>query len=632
MASESSSLSVRSASDKTPVARDFLDRLTPKEAGKCVVIVGGGPAGLIVAELIHALDAQVPERERRTVLVFDRNQVLSGLGSFGIPPVSKQEKLKEIVVSQAQSVSQGQAVNGRGEQDCRLVGRSQWGRASQERFLNVTQSRYFRAFLETNVDGDMAKKIEELGIPLVVATGAQHPRLHTDSGRNPLAGYGLNNVVLATSEFFKKIGTNWLTEKKGVQHLVYDGKEFDLSAKKNIWVVGGGNVASDAFMWALRNAEADAVIHLAYRGPLDAMSNMARSYLKPIGKALGVTRTAAALIGEHAELNCPMFKEEMLQVSPIFQKIFLARLTNFYHMYSGIELASALEKVSDADLRFVLAMLIQTDRTLARQLEDVVERRALRLDFHPLYLTALDTPEHLSEQETQALNRIMLEYLFPKSIKKRFRANMFGLLTVEHHLDKDGDQAVDHMVLRVQKIGDVKLDRKGEPVPLKYKVTKRAEVMIHPYTYEKIYDYRYASSDLTLEVEADLVIEAIGDTVEALGDIPMNEWATAFEGDEETGRVAGRLVWIAGQALTQIGAVRDSFVSAEHTVCDMIPFLFPNAAERLQAQFDAIVYKPYDEVEGEPRINWGYRRPPRTIQFWTTEGATHSTSKDGPDA
>lgn len=64
--------------------------------------------------------------------------------------------------------------------------------------------------------------------------------------------------------------------------------------------------------------------------------------------------------------------------------------------------------------------------------------------------------------------------------------------------------------------------------------------------------------------------------MQPLGDLEMTSWQT-LKADPETGRIAGRTIWVAGQALTQKGKVRDSYVSAFQTVLDMGPVLYPHA-------------------------------------------------------
>jgi hypothetical protein len=79
-----------------------------------------------------------------------------------------------------------------------------------------------------------------------------------------------------------------------------------------------------------------------------------------------------------------------------------------------------------------------------------------------------------------------------------------------------------------------------------------------------------------LELQVDCVIEAIGDVVQPLGNLELTSWQS-LKADLHTGRVPGRLICIAGQALTQKGKIRDSYVSALQTVIDMGPYLYPDA-------------------------------------------------------
>ena len=100
----------------------------------------------------------------------------------------------------------------------------------------------------------------------------------------------------ATSEFFRKIGTEWLQERKNVQGLVYDRQPHTLRGKKIVMVYGGGNAASDAFMWAFRNTPPTTdVLLFVYRGELHAMTNMSRPYYKPIDEALREQRAVSPL-------------------------------------------------------------------------------------------------------------------------------------------------------------------------------------------------------------------------------------------------------------------------------------------------------------------------------------------------
>src|SRR5207237_3899254 len=147
-------------------AGEFLRRLPPEGAGRYVVIVGAGPAGLRVAELLVALNRQVADGERRKILLLDRNPVPAGLGAYGIPPVHKQGVLEDGLVQQAQGVMHG------------MKGKREWRVFPHNQFLQVVDSEFVRFFPHTDVGQDVTlAQIELLGLPLVIATGAQEPRL-----------------------------------------------------------------------------------------------------------------------------------------------------------------------------------------------------------------------------------------------------------------------------------------------------------------------------------------------------------------------------------------------------------------------------------------------------------------------
>ena len=125
-------------------------------------------------------------------------------------------------------------------------------------------------------------------------------------------------------------------------------------------------------------------------------------------------------------------------------------------------------------------------------------------------------------------------------------------------------------------------DRKtGQPLLLRSGVIERDNIMRHRVTKEKLYRWSTVPTDTCIELAVDLAIEAIGDVVQPLGQIEMTSWQT-FKADPNTGRVPGKMLWVAGQALTQKGKVRDSYVSALNTVMDMGPLLYPQAWDRQQ--------------------------------------------------
>ena len=109
-------------------------------------------------------------------------------------------------------------------------------------------------------------------------------------------------------------------------------------------------------------------------------------------------------------------------------------------------------------------------------------------------------------------------------------------------------------------------------------VIERDHIMRHRYTKEKLFRWNTVATDAYLELQVDCVIEAIGDVVQPLGDLEVTSWQS-LKADLETGRVPGRQIWIAGQALTQKGKIRDSYVSALQTVTDMGPWLYPQSWE-----------------------------------------------------
>ena len=539
-------------------AGEFLRRLSPEAAGRYVVIVGAGPAGLRVAELLVALNRQVADGERRKILLLDRNPVPAGLGAYGIPPVHKQGVLKDGLVQQAQGVMHG------------MKGKREWRVFPHNQFLQVVDSEFVRFFPNTDVGQDVTlAQIERLGLPLVIATGAQEPRLPTNEQNLPVPGRHLAGIVSATSEFFRQIGTTWLREKKGVQGLAYHGKPHTLHHHQVIMVYGGGNVASDAFMWAVRNAPPSTDVLLVYRGELHAMTNMSRPYYKPIDQALRERRLTSAWFTPH-----DLLQTQALQV----------RL-------------SAPQRAVDALVRQYLPVTSQAADTLSTQslvealnrvlhMPDLLqhlphlERGSVRLDLHPIWAQVQESgggSGRLAQGPLLLLNRTILELEYPNELRHLHRANMLGLLTVEAYLDKGGEGQVTHVLLRKHRRGSLVRDRKtGLPVLLRSNVVERDNIMRHRLTKEKLYRWTTVPSEECVELAVDLVIEAIGDVVQPLGDLEMTSWQT-LKADPETGRIAGRTIWVAGQALTQKGKVRDSYVSAFQTVLDMGPVLYPHA-------------------------------------------------------
>jgi hypothetical protein len=213
------------------------------------------------------------------------------------------------------------------------------------------------------------------------------------------------------------------------------------------------------------------------------------------------------------------------------------------------------------------------------------ERGSFRLDLHPIFAAAqeheADAPR-ANSRDMLMLARTLLEMEYPNEIRRLHRANMFGLLTVEAYLDKAGHGQVTHVLLRKHRRGDVVLDRKTRaPVLLRSNVIERENIMRHRVTKEKLFKWNTVPSEECIELAVDSVIEAIGDVVQPLGDLEVTPWQT-FKAHPTTGRVDGREIWVTGQALTQKGKVRDSYVSAHNTMIDIGPVLYPHSWERHQ--------------------------------------------------
>jgi hypothetical protein len=539
-------------------AAAFLRRLTPDDAKRYIAIVGAGPAGLRTAELLVALNRQVSEAERRKILLFDRNPVPAGLGVYGIPPVKKQGVLKDGIVQQAQGVMHG------------MVGKREWRTFSRDRFFQVIESAYVRFFPHTDVGTDITiEQIEQLGIPLVIATGAQQPRLPTDTQGTTVPGRHLAGIVSATSEFFRQIGTAWLQEQKGVLGLTYDRQPHTLRGKKVIMVYGGGNVASDAFMWAFRNTPPDTDVILVYRGELHAMTNMSRPYYKPIDEALRQRRAVLPLLSATDVLDAPALLARLKERQAAIDTLVLQGLPGVLQGLHGVSVQALMQA-----LNTVLQM-----PDLVRRLPDL-EPGSFRVDLHPVWTQVRQDGAGLRQSEYGPwleLNRIVLETAYVNEIRRLHRAGMFGLLTVEAYLDRHGQGQLTHVLLRQHRRGDIMRDRKtGQPLLLRSGVIERDNIMRHRVTKEKLYRWNTVPTDTCIELAVDLVIEAIGDVVQPLGQIEMTSWQT-FKADPDTGRVPGKMLWVTGQALTQKGKVRDSYVSALNTVMDMGPLLYPQA-------------------------------------------------------
>jgi len=425
-------------------------------------------------------------------------------------------------------------------------------------------------FPHTDVGQDVTlAEIERLGLPLVIATGAQEPRLPTNEQNLPVPGRHLAGIVSATSEFFRQIGTTWLREKKGVQGLAYHGKPHTLHQQQVIMVYGGGNVASDAFMWAVRNTPPSTDVLLVYRGELHAMTNMSRPYYKPIDQALRERRLTSVWFIPH-----DLLQPQALQVRLSAPQRAVDALLRQYLPVPSL----AADILSTQSLVEALNRVLQMPDLL--QHLSHLERGSVRLDLHPIWAQVQESgggSGRLAQEPLLLLNRTILELEYPNELRHLHRANMLGLLTVEAYLDKGGEGQVTHVLLRKHRRGSLVRDRKtGLPVLLRSNVVERDNIMRHRLTKEKLYRWTTEPSEECVELAVDLVIEAIGDVVQPLGDLEMTSWQT-LKADPETGRIAGRTIWVAGQALTQKGKVRDSYVSAFQTVLDMGPVLYPHA-------------------------------------------------------
>ena len=540
-------------------AADFLGRLTAHDTKRYVAVVGAGPAGLRAAELVVRLNREVPEAERRKVLLFDRNPVLTGLGAYGIPPVHKQGRLKDGVVKQAQGVMHG------------LVGRREWHIFPDDRFLQVTDSAHVRFFPHTDIGSDISLDLfERLGMPLIIATGAQTPRLPTATDGQPVPGRQLRGIISATSEFFRHIGTHWLASQKGVQGLQYDGKAHDFQGYKTIMIYGGGNVASDAFMWAFRNTAPDVDVLLVYRGELHCMTNMSRPYYKPIDAALVHRRAASPVFTQEDILHAATLKASIKELQRDIDGLLLDSLETSPALFGAVteeHLVKAMNRV-----------LHMPD--LVKRLSSI-ERGSFRVDLHGIHAALINGTAETPSESAKALilARTLLEMEYPNALRRLHRANMFGLLTVEAYLDKLGHGTLTHVRLRKHRRGTLTTDRKtGAPVLLRSNVIERDNIMRHRYTKEKLFKWSTVATHECIELQVDCVIEAIGDVVQPLGDLELTPWQS-LKADLETGRVPGRTIWVTGQALTQKGKVRDSYVSALRTVIDMGATLYPQSWE-----------------------------------------------------
>ena len=354
-----------------------------------------------------------------------------------------------------------------------------------------------------------------------------------------------------------------------MQGLAYHGKPHTLHQKQVIMVYGGGNVASDAFMWAVRNTSPSTDVLLVYRGELHAMTNMSRPYYKPIDQALRERRLTSVWFTPH-----DLLQTQALQVRLSAPQRAVDALVRQYLPVTS----PAVETISTQSLVEALNRVVHMPDLL--QHLPHLERGSVPLDLHPIWAQVQESGGGSSlpaQGPLVLLNRTILELEYPNELRRLHRANMLGLLTVEAYLDKVGEGQVTHVLLRKHRRGSLVKDRKtGFPVLLRSNVVDRDHIMRHRLTKEKLYRWTTVPSEECVELAVDLVIEAIGDVVQPLGDLEMTPWQT-LKADPETGRIAGRTVWVAGQALTQKGKVRDSYVSAFQTVLDMGPVLYPHA-------------------------------------------------------
>jgi glutamate synthase (NADPH/NADH) small chain len=155
--------------------------------GKMVAVVGSGPAGLACADQLN--------KAGYTVTVYEKNEVLGGLLSLGIPDF----KLEKNVV----------------ERRLRLM---------------VQEGVKFKTKVNVGVDVS-ANELREKYDALVLCGGAEHPRDLSVEGRD------LKGVHFAME---------FLTEQNRVNlGQKFDPKERILATDKNVIVLGGGDTGSD---------------------------------------------------------------------------------------------------------------------------------------------------------------------------------------------------------------------------------------------------------------------------------------------------------------------------------------------------------------------------------------------------
>jgi hypothetical protein len=298
------------------------------------------------------------------------------------------------------------------------------------------------------------------------------------------------------------------------------------------------------------------------------MTNMSRPYYKPIDAALLQQRAVSPLFTLD-DLRDPMaFKVTLKEQQRQVDHLLLAALQVPPALLGGVSEAQLV-----AALNTVLHM-----PDLARRLTHI-EPGSFRLDLHAMHAALTNGADisHLDPTQRLTLARTLLELEYPQAIRRLHRANMLGLLTVEAYLDKTGGGHLTHVRLRQHRRGELARDRQtGAPMLLRSNVIERDNIMRHRYTKEKLWRWHTVATEACLELPVDGVIEAIGDVVQPLGDLELTSWQS-LRADLDTGRVPGRTIWIAGQALTQKGKIRDSYVSALQTVLDMGPHLYPDS-------------------------------------------------------
>ncbi len=262
-ASQAARLSAVGGSEE---ARYFIEKLKDDASLRQnhILIIGAGPAGLRVADQLIKENQKRGPSDQFQITIFDRNAVIGGLGSYGIPPTGRQLILKNSIFALGLRVLAAFQGKGRSEPTAEQI------LASGVRF-----------FGNIGIGRDIAfEELESLGVPLFIATGAQKPR------RLGVEGENLGNVVSATSEYFRSVNTHWLIREKNEWlsffnqlSIKYIGKPF-LATSPAI-LVGGGNVVSDAAL-SLLSQRPDRPVVIYYRGPEWSMPNLGKEYRTPL--------------------------------------------------------------------------------------------------------------------------------------------------------------------------------------------------------------------------------------------------------------------------------------------------------------------------------------------------------------